>query len=53
MLSTSVVIFLGFCWLLGVLTRSTSDGTPVTWRHAAITTMLCAASAGVIAYTIR
>jgi hypothetical protein len=51
-LSASVVILLGFCWLLGVLTRSASDGTPVTWRHAAITTVLCAASSGVIAYLI-
>jgi hypothetical protein len=35
--SASLVVFLGFCWLLGLLTRSANDGTPVTWRHAAIT----------------
>jgi hypothetical protein len=44
------VVILGFCWLLGVLTRSASDGTPVTWRHAATTTVLCAASGVLIAY---
>jgi hypothetical protein len=43
-----VVVFLGFCWLFGVLARSAHVDTPVTWRHAAITTVLCAASAGLI-----
>jgi hypothetical protein len=52
-LSASVVVFLGFCWLLGLLTRSANEDTPVTWRHVWITTVLCAASAGVIAFLIR
>jgi hypothetical protein len=51
-LSASVVFFLGFCWLLGLLTRSANDDTPVTWRHLAITAGLCAASAGLVAYLI-
>jgi hypothetical protein len=51
-LSASVVVFLGFCWLLGLLTRSASVDTPVTWRHAAITAGLCAASAGLVTYRI-
>jgi hypothetical protein len=51
-LSASVVVLLGFCWLLGLLTRSTNDDTPVTWRHVAITAGLCATSAGLVTYLI-
>jgi hypothetical protein len=52
MLSASVVVFLGLCWPLGLLARSASDDTPVTWRLVAIATGLCAASAGLTAYLI-
>jgi formate hydrogenlyase subunit 3/multisubunit Na+/H+ antiporter MnhD subunit len=51
-LSASVVVFLGFCCLLGLLTRSANDDTPVTWRLVAIATGLCAASAGLTTYLI-
>jgi hypothetical protein len=51
-LSASVVVFLGFCWLLGLLTRSARDDTPVTWRLVAIANGLCAASAGLVTYLI-
>jgi hypothetical protein len=50
MLSASVVVFVGFCWLLGLLTAR--DDTPVTWRLVAIATGLCAASAGLTAYLV-
>jgi hypothetical protein len=52
-LSASVVVLLGFCWLLSLLARSARSGTPITWRDVAITAALFAAAAGLIVYMVR
>jgi hypothetical protein len=53
LLSASVLVFLGFCWLLGLHARSDSNGRPLTWWHLAVTAVLCAVSVGLTAYMVR
>ena len=49
-LSASIVVLVGLCWLLSLLTRSALDSAPTTGRHVAIAAGLCGAAAGLIAY---
>ena len=52
-LSASVVVVFGFCWLLGLLIRSASSSTPITWRQVFVAAVLFAAAAGLVGYMVR